>query len=174
MNTIWMFTISIMSSVIFMTTSHPMFMIMMIIMQTMMMGILSGMLMESFWMSYILMLIFLGGMMVLFVYITSIASNMMSSMNLNYPYLLLIMTILIISATSTDQLFMNNEILNNEVLITNNEILNKEMNNQMTNLFNLPNSILTMMIIIYLFITLTVVIKITNIKYGPVRKFLYE
>nr|YP_004934970.1 NADH dehydrogenase subunit 6 [Pielomastax zhengi]ADZ62112.1 NADH dehydrogenase subunit 6 [Pielomastax zhengi] len=172
---IWMLAMSMMSNIIFVTTSHPMFMIIMIITQTMAICTMSGMLMESFWMSYILLLIFLGGMMVLFVYITSIASNVNMSLDINRSYMTISMIVVIIMMMYfVDKTMLNQEIFNSETSVMGNEFFPKEMINQLMNMFNLPNSILTMLVIIYLFITLTAVIKITNIKYGPIRKITYE
>nr|QNV11699.1 NADH dehydrogenase subunit 6 [Rhamphomyia barbata] len=71
------------SSFIFMQMNHPLAMGLMLLMQTFLICLITGLMTKSFWFSYILFLIFLGGMLVLFIYVTSLASNEMFSMSMN-------------------------------------------------------------------------------------------
>uniref|UniRef100_UPI00315CF654 NADH dehydrogenase subunit 6 n=1 Tax=Phlaeoba angustidorsis TaxID=338029 RepID=UPI00315CF654 len=160
-----------MMNINFIKLNHPMSMMMFIITQTFLVGLMTGMLMESFWLSYILFLTFLGGMLVLFIYITSIASNemfnlKMITMILTFIIFSLIFNILIIN----EKMMFMDLIENTESMNINNSINYQEMSLSLEKLYNKPTNIITMMMMIYLFITLVVVVKITNINQGPIRK----
>nr|AYM85009.1 NADH dehydrogenase subunit 6 [Copiocera sp. OR333] len=155
----------------FMMLSHPMSMMMLIILQTFFTGFMIGTIMESFWLSYILFLTFLGGMLVLFIYITSIASNEMfqsESLIVFFNIMLwIIITILLIFFNTMlfMDLFMNTETVN-----INKYMLFQEMTLSLEKLYNNPTFIISMMMMIYLFLALLAVVKITNINQGPIRK----
>nr|YP_009316706.1 NADH dehydrogenase subunit 6 [Fruhstorferiola tonkinensis]AOW31956.1 NADH dehydrogenase subunit 6 [Fruhstorferiola tonkinensis] len=155
----------------FIKLSHPMSMMLFIILQTFLIGLMSGMMMESFWLSYILFLTFLGGMLVLFIYITSIASNEMFKpksiiMIFSFISLIIIMMVLIIM----DKTMFMDFLSNTETMNINNLINYQEMTFSLEKLYNNPTFIITMMMMIYLFLTLLAVVKITNINQGPIRK----
>nr|YP_010947394.1 NADH dehydrogenase subunit 6 [Prismosticta regalis]WGO62416.1 NADH dehydrogenase subunit 6 [Prismosticta regalis] len=153
--------------------NHPLSMGLMILMQTLLTCLLSGMMINTYWFSYILFLTFLGGLLVLFIYVSSVASNELFLMSLNMKMMIMmsIIMIMIIQMLNMNNLywmnFNNNLEMNNFTnlfLFFNNENkmdLNKLYNNQM--------SMMMLMLIIYLFITLIAVVKITNIFYGPLR-----
>nr|AYQ22821.1 NADH dehydrogenase subunit 6 [Coscineuta sp. OR249] len=155
----------------FIKLNHPMSMMIFIIMQTFVIGLITGTMMESFWLSYILFLTFLGGMLVLFIYITSIASNEMfhlKSMNLILFMMLwsmIMFFLLIFDYTTFIDFFKNTETIN-----MNNSINYQEMTLSLNKLYNNPTFIITMMMMVYLFLALLAVVKITNINEGPVRK----
>jgi NADH-ubiquinone oxidoreductase chain 6 len=46
-----------------------------LIVQTIIIAVFSGMLLPSFWYSYILVLVFLGGLLILFIYVSTMAAN---------------------------------------------------------------------------------------------------
>nr|YP_010710181.1 NADH dehydrogenase subunit 6 [Narosa fulgens]WCS41481.1 NADH dehydrogenase subunit 6 [Narosa fulgens] len=162
-----------MTSFIMYFISHPLSMGLFILMQTLMTCLLSGMLIETYWFSYILFLIFLGGLLVLFIYVSSIASNELFKISIKNKFFLLISSMFIIffvillkNNLSWMNFFMNSEIFNyfNHFIFINNE----NMIN-LSKLYNNHTFFLMMILIIYLFITLVAVIKITNIFYGPLR-----
>jgi len=109
--------------------------------------------------------------LVLFIYVTSLASNEKFNFSIKFFYLnVLIFTILFIIVRLIDNsLLMNyvNRFETNSLLIINNFlnenafILNK--------LYNFPINIITILLIIYLFLTLIAVVKITDIFEGPLR-----
>nr|AXY66786.1 NADH dehydrogenase subunit 6 [Lymantria monacha] len=156
--------------------NNPLSMGLMILFQTMLICLMSGMLIKTYWFSYILFLIFLGGLLVLFIYVSSIASNelFLTSYKMKTFFLMSLMLISIMMI-----MYMYNEIL----------VMNTLMNSDMINFYNLKTLIidnnfnkmnlnklynnqtymLMWMLVIYLFITLIAVVKITNIFYGPLR-----
>jgi len=130
------------------------------------------MLHESFWFSYILFLVFLGGILVLFIYVTSLASN--EIFNFSFNLILIIIFILLIIfffsllIDNIEITFLNNfDIFNFSKLI-----LNKENSISIHKLYNFPTNLITLILINYLFFTLIVVVKITNFYYGPLRNLI--
>uniref|UniRef100_UPI0030033A06 NADH dehydrogenase subunit 6 n=1 Tax=Parotis amboinalis TaxID=3112168 RepID=UPI0030033A06 len=156
--------------------SHPLSMGLMILIQTMLTCLISGIMMSTYWFSYILFLTFLGGLLVLFIYVSSIASNEMFSISFNMKMTLSmsIFLILIFSTFSMNNLnwlnFNNNMEMNN--LFNMFLFFNNENKINLSKLYNNQTFLIMMMMIIYLFITLIAMVKITNIFYGPLRSSL--
>nr|WAR69319.1 NADH dehydrogenase subunit 6 [Dodona eugenes] len=155
--------------------NHPLSMGMLILLQTLILCLLSGMLINTYWFSYILFLTFLGGLLVLFIYVSSIASNEIFNIFI-YNKIMILFTLIFIFIMSI--FFMNN--LNWMNINFNNEMnklfnmfmfFNVENNINLSKLYNEQTYFLMMMMIIYLFITLIAVVKITNIFFGPLRPF---
>nr|YP_010192711.1 NADH dehydrogenase subunit 6 [Dodona maculosa]QZP40865.1 NADH dehydrogenase subunit 6 [Dodona maculosa] len=155
--------------------NHPLSMGMLILLQTLILCLLSGMLINTYWFSYILFLTFLGGLLVLFIYVSSIASNEIFKIFIYNKIMILFM---LIFTFIMSMFFMNN--LNWMNINFNNEMnklfdmfmfFNVENNINLSKLYNEQTYFLMMMMIIYLFITLIAVVKITNIFFGPLRPF---
>nr|YP_010728434.1 NADH dehydrogenase subunit 6 [Endochironomus pekanus]WEF49662.1 NADH dehydrogenase subunit 6 [Endochironomus pekanus] len=170
----FIFFLLIISSVIFSMMNHPLSIGLMLMIQTLLIVIFSGMMAKSFWFSYSLFLIFLGGMLILFMYMTSIASNeefkfKINFKNLNFLSFYILMILIFFIFLNKNLLFFNKinsiEILNMETMkmffLENNYLLNK--------MYNFPMNLITILLINYLFLTLIAVVKITNIFEGPMR-----
>nr|AML26474.1 NADH dehydrogenase subunit 6 [Staphylinidae sp. BMNH 1274657] len=158
--------INLILSTIFIFLNHPMTMGFTLLVQTLMIALITGMLNMNFWFSYILFIIMVGGMLVLFIYMTSIASNEM----FNYSNkIIIILTMMMISIILISWI-MDFTILN--LNFKHIESLNMDVYNNMnlTKYFNYPSMIMIFFMIIYLFITLVAVVKITKIEYGPLRQ----
>nr|UBN08817.1 NADH dehydrogenase subunit 6 [Neogeoscapheus dahmsi] len=151
-------------SILFTQMNHPLAMGLVLFIQTIMISMITGISAQSFWFSYILFLIFIGGMLVLFIYITSLASNEMFIMSTKLLYLLVIITPMMMFL-----LKMNFPILMNQESLMFLSI-NNSTSLPLLKLYNYPNGILTIMMAIYLLITLIAVVKITNIFSGPLRQ----
>nr|YP_010716030.1 NADH dehydrogenase subunit 6 [Lophosia angusticauda]WDE75735.1 NADH dehydrogenase subunit 6 [Lophosia angusticauda] len=162
-------TFMIIMNFIFLFMKHPLAMGLTILLQTTLITMFSGMLTKTFWFSYILFLVFMGGMLVLFMYVTSLASNEMFSLSMKLTLmsilLLILMMILmminqpLIQKIQSMQSYLTTEI--NSYLMENSLLLNK--------LYNFPTNLLMIMLMIYLLITLIVVVKITKLLKGPLR-----
>nr|YP_010580850.1 NADH dehydrogenase subunit 6 [Bruchidius siliquastri]UZT27035.1 NADH dehydrogenase subunit 6 [Bruchidius siliquastri] len=154
-------------AIMFIFLSHPLTMGMILLIQTIMTALLTGLMNYNFWFSYILFLIMIGGMLILFIYMTSIASNEKFKFS---PTLSLIfttnMTMMLLLA-ATDHYFSS------IMTIFTMDLMKQDLNINnffsMSKYFNYPNNMIIYMMIIYLLITLIMVVKITNIKYGPMR-----
>nr|UJG45524.1 NADH dehydrogenase subunit 6 [Diplonevra concinna] len=149
---------------IFMQMIHPLSMGFILLLQTLLICMLIGMMSETYWFSYILFLVFLGGMLILFIYITSIASNETFSMSLKIIISSLIMFWIIMFLLY----FYSN--INNNFIFNNLMNFNIENSTNLIKLFNYPTNFITILLMNYLLITLIAVVKITNIFYGPIRQ----
>nr|YP_009316856.1 NADH dehydrogenase subunit 6 [Megaloprepus caerulatus]AOW43838.1 NADH dehydrogenase subunit 6 [Megaloprepus caerulatus] len=153
---------SLINSVFFFLMKHPMSMGMVLLVQTTSICVITSSMSMNSWFSYILFLVFLGGMLILFIYMTSVASNDMFMKNKNF-FMILNMIIIIISPLMVLDPFMMNNNSEESMEITK---LNNSMN---LNMFNYPNNILTIIMVLYLLLTLTVVVKVTEYNQGPLR-----
>nr|QVT11009.1 NADH dehydrogenase subunit 6 [Marumba sperchius] len=164
----------IMLSLMMYFLNHPLSMGFMILIQTMLTCMLSGMLIKTYWFSYILFLTFLGGLLVLFIYMSSIASNEMFSMSNNMKIIFLLMILLMLMIQFFFYKNLNWMNLNNNlemINFSNIMFFNNENNINLNKLYNSYSSKLMLLLIIYLFITLIAIVKITNIFYGPLRMY---
>nr|YP_010625996.1 NADH dehydrogenase subunit 6 [Negha inflata]WBK02742.1 NADH dehydrogenase subunit 6 [Negha inflata] len=153
--------ISLMITINIIKMKHPLIMGFLLIIQTLLISLISGMMNNLFWFSYILFIIMIGGMMILFIYMTSLASNEKFNFSSSFFFMNLgILFFLILFIMLTYSFSFNLFNMNNEMSIIFN--LNK--------LYNLNSKNITLISIIYLLITLIIVIKITNKNLGPLRQ----
>nr|YP_010305140.1 NADH dehydrogenase subunit 6 [Pyrrhia umbra]ULR87046.1 NADH dehydrogenase subunit 6 [Pyrrhia umbra] len=156
--------------------NNPLSMGLMILIQTLLTCLLSGMLIKTYWFSYILFLTFMGGLLVLFIYVASIASNEMFKpmLNLKKISLILMICLFLIQYIFNNNMYWMNLSMNSDMNIFSDLILflNNENKINLSKLYNNQTFLIMMMLVIYLFITLIAVVKITNIFYGPLRSSL--
>nr|YP_010259509.1 NADH dehydrogenase subunit 6 [Ahamus yushuensis]UIX24749.1 NADH dehydrogenase subunit 6 [Ahamus yushuensis] len=152
--------------------NHPLSMGLLLLLQTILISLISGSMISTFWFSYILFLTILGGLLVMFIYVASIASNEMFKFNSNLLlfYMMMIMLMFIIMLMFNNLYWLNLNI-NSELLNFWNKMIffNNENSINISKIYNNQSYFLTLMSIIYLLITLFAIIKITNINYGPLR-----
>nr|ASM82758.1 NADH dehydrogenase subunit 6 [Hestiasula sp. FS-2017] len=162
----FLMSISMTLSIIFLLLNHPLSMGLILLLQTILLSLISGFMSVSFWFSYVLLLIYLGGMLVLFMYVTSLASNEMFFYS-NKIFLMIIITPFIFLFI---YYFNFHYSLNSYENMENNLLLNTSTNNSFLKMYNQPINIITILIASYLFLTLIAVIKIINIYKGPLRQ----
>nr|WBK17687.1 NADH dehydrogenase subunit 6 [Dianemobius fascipes nigrofasciatus] len=156
--------IMIFTNFIFLTLTHPLSITITIIIQSLSICLFMTLYMYSSWFSYILFLSFLGGMLVIFIYMTTLASNEL--MNLPKIPLLIFMficSLFMIKYISFYPLFP---------LPKNSELM--ESYNNLTQMLMFPNITTCVMLIVYLLITMIAVIKISNMNQGTLRHSTYE
>nr|AML25958.1 NADH dehydrogenase subunit 6 [Staphylinidae sp. BMNH 1274222] len=160
-----MILLNLILSVMFMFLSHPMTMGLILLAQTISISVITGTLVNNFWFSYILFLIMVGGMLVLFIYMTSIASNEIFNFSSKLIiFLFILMSIMFTMMFMFDEYFiLMNHMFQEKIKLNN-------YNNNLTKYFNYPSMLIIFMMITYLFITLIAVVKITKIEYGPLRQ----
>nr|QJX65656.1 NADH dehydrogenase subunit 6 [Amorophaga japonica] len=172
-----MFKMIIMYFMLFMSIlmffmNHPIPMGLMILMQTLLLCMISGLSIYSYWFSYILFLIMLGGLMVLFIYVSTIASNETFKMNKMMYFYIIMINLLLISffLIFTNKMNWMN-ISNMEMMNFNYKflMLNNENKINLSKLYNKKTFMMMLMMIMYLLITLIAVVKIINIFHGPLR-----
>lgn len=124
-----------------------------LLIQTFLICLISGIILKSFWFSYIIFLIFLGGLLILFSYILSLASNEIFKFSrfIFFKRIFLWNTLLLLFLL-IDKIFfiLNKNTLNSSSIysienfyLENSLILNK--------LFNYPINLISLILIIYLF-----------------------
>nr|AEV56631.1 NADH dehydrogenase subunit 6 [Stenopirates sp. NKU01] len=146
-----------------MNLKHPMSMGLNLIIQTLNISMLMYMTSNLSWYSFMLFIMLLGGLMILFMYITSISSNEMFKFSFNMK-LIMIKFIL--------NLMMFNYMLNiNPINMLNMNFYMLKFNNTMLmmKLFNFNSLMLTIFLFMYLLMTMIFIIYITNIFEGPMR-----
>nr|WBK26866.1 NADH dehydrogenase subunit 6 [Bastilla crameri] len=160
-------------SIFMMFLNNPLSMGLMILFQTLLTCLLSGMLIKTYWFSYILFLTFLGGLLVLFIYVSSIASNELFKPSFNAKMLFFLFSLLLflIQIIFMNNLFWMNFSFNSDMnnFMSLSMFFNNENKINLTKIYNNQTFMIMLMLIIYLFITLIAVVKITNIFYGPLR-----
>nr|AVN68275.1 NADH dehydrogenase subunit 6 [Tryonicus parvus] len=157
---------SLLLSIMFTQMTNPLAMGLIVLIQTLMMCLMSGIISQSFWFSYILFLVFLGGMLVLFIYVISLASNEMFNLSMKMT-LTMVMIMLILNMMMNNPLKTNNmESLNHMMM----NMMEYEMTSSLMKLYNKPTNTITIMMALYLLLTLIAVVKITTISSGPLRK----
>nr|YP_009489605.1 NADH dehydrogenase subunit 6 [Ornithoptera richmondia]SPP23508.1 NADH dehydrogenase subunit 6 [Ornithoptera richmondia] len=157
--------------------NHPISMGLSILTQTLLTCLILGMINYTYWFSYILFLVFMGGLLVLFIYVSSIASNELFNFNILFKNSIILSLMLIFFFSFLYKLNLNwlNFYFNNEMNNFFNWFIffNNENKINISKLYNNQIFFLMIMMIIYLFIVLIAVVKITNIFYGPLRSFKY-
>nr|YP_010626525.1 NADH dehydrogenase subunit 6 [Hirtodrosophila subflavohalterata]WBK17661.1 NADH dehydrogenase subunit 6 [Hirtodrosophila subflavohalterata] len=165
------FSLIFITSIIFMNLIHPLAMGLTLLIQTALICFLTGLMTKTFWFSYILFLIFLGGMLVLFIYVTSLASNEMFNLSLKLTSIsILLFTTLFLLSMIIDKNYSSFMFINNEMeMISNLYSFLPENSLTLNKLYNFPTNFLTILLMNYLLITLIVVVKITKLFKGPLR-----
>nr|UAM92199.1 NADH dehydrogenase subunit 6 [Geosesarma penangense] len=152
-------------SILFTQLSHPLAMGLTLLIQTILISITVGISTYSFWFSYILFLVFLGGMLILFIYVASLASN--------EPFFFsnLLLFMLFITFTFTFLfMFMDPFLMLNPSSLQTSSIKMLMSTSYIINwIYNVPSMIFTIFIICYLLLMLIIVVKITNLFKGPLR-----
>nr|AWB99275.1 NADH dehydrogenase subunit 6 [Anopheles aff. konderi C PGF-2018] len=164
-------TLCLIMSFIFMQMKHPLSMGLMLLIQTFLTCLITSIYVKTFWFSYVLFLIFLGGMLILFIYVTSLSSNEMFSMSFSLTMIsLIIFSIFIILFFIMDKSLIEQFITNMEMekLSNMNNLINENILS-LNKMYNFPTNLITLLLINYLFLTLLVTVKITKKFYGPLR-----
>nr|YP_009185954.1 NADH dehydrogenase subunit 6 [Scaphidium quadrimaculatum]ALO70889.1 NADH deshydrogenase subunit 6 [Scaphidium quadrimaculatum] len=149
-------------SMLFLMLTHPLSMGLMLLLQTIMISLITSKFMLNFWFSYILFLVMVSGMLVLFIYMTSLASNekFKYSNKLMFLTFLTMMLFLLMNKFTINYLNLN--------LLTWNIDMNFFMS--LNKFINFPSNLIMILLMIYLLITLIAIVKITNISMGPLRQ----
>nr|WPQ70573.1 NADH dehydrogenase subunit 6 [Trichopoda pennipes] len=155
----------------FMNMKHPLAMGLMLLMQTTLICLSSGLMTKSFWFSYILFLVFIGGMLVLFIYVTSLASNEMFSFSMKLMLMSLIlfslMMIMLTFIMDKNYLMYYKNLEMKSISNFNSFILENSLS--LNKLYNYPTNMMTILLMNYLLISLIAVVKITKLFKGPLR-----
>nr|ALO77082.1 NADH deshydrogenase subunit 6 [Hybosorus sp. HYB02]ALO77327.1 NADH deshydrogenase subunit 6 [Hybosorus sp. HYB01] len=150
------------TSLVFLT--HPLSMGLILMIQTILTSVVLGFFNLNFWYSYILYLVMIGGMLVLFIYMTSVASNEKFKFSRKLVITLSLLLMIIFSLAFMDPFLFNMNNLQIETLST-----SLPFQLSLNKFVTYPLISIMAMLIIYLFITLVAVVKIVNLNSGPLR-----
>nr|YP_010953283.1 NADH dehydrogenase subunit 6 [Olinga feredayi]WMQ76538.1 NADH dehydrogenase subunit 6 [Olinga feredayi] len=155
--------------------NQPMMMTIMLIILALMISLMIGLMNSSFWFSYVMFLIFVGGLFILFIYVSSMASNKFYQLKMNnliiWMIILLITLIIMLILMKSYSLYliktMEVKSFWSNFFWFNNEM---ENNNKLSKIYNKHSSMISLMLMNYLLMALFVCVKITKISQGPLRK----
>nr|AGO28112.1 NADH dehydrogenase subunit 6 [Ectrychotes andreae] len=154
-------TMSMIMSMMFPMMKHPLSLGLILILQTLIISLISGMMINTFWFSYILTMTLLSGALVLFIYMASIASNEKFSSSIK---MLIYMMIMIMCMMPTMlYLTLKNNILKEKLMTKFNFM------SSLIKLFNIHNLTLTIFLVLYLLLTMIIISYIVDNKEGPLR-----
>ena len=147
-------------NLIFLFIFHPLAIIFVLILQTILISISIYTITQFPWFSYTLILVFLGGMLILFTYISNIASNEIFKPNLKILFPLVIAPIIAFFLPLPKQNIRNES-----------KIMKTEQFNNLTIFKPFSDAIIpiTLLIASYIILTLLTVVKIRKISQGPLR-----
>lgn len=135
--------------------------------QTISVSLITGIYFLNFWFSYILFIIIVGGILVLFLYITRVARNeKFKLLKLYYVPLWLFFTTLATNAFTDDFIII---IINNQIKFWKIELRTLNFH-FLSKYIYFPNRLFIALLIIYLFLTLILVVKLTDLYLGPLRQ----
>lgn len=163
------YPITLTIAILFTQISHPLAIGLRLLLQTILICCCTGLTNLSFWFSYILFLIFLGGILVLFIYITSLASNEIFKVSVTLIGIVLITVFIrVIIVINIDNIILPQ--INSFSVPLPSKITPYTIDSSLTAIVYSPTNFnLTIFIVFYLLLTLIVVVKITNIFFGPLR-----
>nr|YP_009711659.1 NADH dehydrogenase subunit 6 [Abrus expansivus]QGA47527.1 NADH dehydrogenase subunit 6 [Abrus expansivus] len=144
------------SSLIFMIKT-PMSLGILLLIQTSLSTILVAKIMDSSWMALIIFLMLIGGLMILFMYMSSISSNEKFS-----PKIMMAMLLLMV-LNPMEELYSESQI---------NDLMKFNMSMDtisLTKIYNKKTIMITIMMFMYMLLAMIVVTKIVKIYKGPLR-----
>nr|YP_009093687.1 NADH dehydrogenase subunit 6 [Mictyris longicarpus]CEG06224.1 NADH dehydrogenase subunit 6 [Mictyris longicarpus] len=164
--------LSLTFSILFTQLQHPLFMGLILLVQTVLISLTVGISTYSFWFSYILFLVFLGGMLILFIYMSSLASNEVFMQLYFFIWFLSLSLLLSILLVMFDPFFISSNFLASSISSFKASLISTP--HTISWIYNTPSMVFTTFIISYLLLALIVVVKITNLFKGPLRLTSYD
>nr|YP_009776007.1 NADH dehydrogenase subunit 6 [Mitjaevia protuberanta]YP_010117072.1 NADH dehydrogenase subunit 6 [Gunungidia aurantiifasciata]QJA16317.1 NADH dehydrogenase subunit 6 [Mitjaevia protuberanta]QPM99286.1 NADH dehydrogenase subunit 6 [Gunungidia aurantiifasciata] len=139
---------------------NPMSMGFLLLFQTLMMILLMNKMLISSWFAMITFLMMIGGLVIIFTYMSSIASNEKFKIKIN------LMIVLLISLMIVDEMILENQIKEKQEI---NFSTNIDLS--LIKIYNSKSMFMTIMLVLYLLITMISVSKLVKHHEGPLRSF---
>nr|UYB78441.1 NADH dehydrogenase subunit 6 [Alectorobius microlophi] len=136
----------VLTTLCFISSSHPMMMIMIMILSTLILNFYMYLYMKYSWFILMITLLILGGLLVIFLYITSLTPN--KKFNFNKTFIIMIPLILVLKFE---------------------QIMNPSISHQILYLFTPLSLILLMLTIMYLMLTLISIMRIIKSSMAPMK-----
>nr|YP_009726427.1 NADH dehydrogenase subunit 6 [Batracomorphus lateprocessus]QHW07518.1 NADH dehydrogenase subunit 6 [Batracomorphus lateprocessus] len=149
----------IMNSSMLIKLNNPLSISVALIMKTLMISILMNLMSQNSWLSMMFFLMMVGGLLIMFSYMTSIVSNEKFKFNIN---LTIILMMLLIPMESNLFLILTNE---NQEMLTSNSM----MELMLMKMYNKKSLFMLIFMVIYLLITMIMVSKLIMKNLGPLR-----
>nr|YP_010872924.1 NADH dehydrogenase subunit 6 [Pheidole fervida]WGV34118.1 NADH dehydrogenase subunit 6 [Pheidole fervida] len=165
------FLLIIILLIIFMMTInylHPIFMLLLIMLYSSIICLIMSIWSHNFMYSIMLFLIMISGMLIMFLYFSSLISNDQTKFIINFPLMLSFFFNIIILLFMTKYFIIYPMYNFNEMYMS--TILNDNLFNNIIHIFSYPYSNITMICILYLLLTLFTIIKICSTKSSTLRK----
>nr|AXS66228.1 NADH dehydrogenase subunit 6 [Tenebrionoidea sp. 4 KM-2017] len=156
--------ISLSLSIITTFMLHPLSLGMILLIQTIIVSQITGMMSTNFWYSYILILVMVGGMLILFMYMTNTASNE------KFKFSNTIMTFVALSMAAAILIYIFYTPMNNINNNSSNLMINQGISQQMSKFLYFPMSWVLVFTMIYLFITLILAVKLCKSNQSTMRQ----
>nr|QXG82708.1 NADH dehydrogenase subunit 6 [Kyklioacalles sp. BMNH 1043787] len=163
----YLFILNLFLSLVFIYLNHPLSLGCILFMQTYLISMMSGSFYYNFWFCYILFLIMIGGMLVMFIYMTSIASNEKFLM----PGKFLAISTFIFANILLSMLMKDNfysYIINSS--INSFPFFSNLSNLSLNKFYNHPNLSIMIFLMIYLLLALVAIEKIIDKNLGSLRQ----
>ena len=155
--------IIILLSLNFIFIKHPLSIGFILLLQTILSSILCRFNMSSYIFSYILFLIFIGGILILFIYISRIASNEKFFFSIK----LILINILLIFIIYKYFIIIN---LTKNIISSIINLINDQDILFISKIFSFPSGKIILIIVIYLLFTLIAIVNIVKLKIAPLRR----
>nr|AND96639.1 NADH deshydrogenase subunit 6 [Drepanocerus kirbyi] len=156
-----MMMIMMFMSILIIWLKHPLSMGLILLIHTINMAMFMGYYHLNYWFSYILFLILIGSMLILFIYMTSVASNEKFNLSMKLFMFCSLNFLLYMIITLFHSPFYTK--LNNKIEFS------SKMNFSLIKYINFPNQLMYYLLIIYLLVCLIAIVQITNFKLGSLR-----
>nr|AYQ18955.1 NADH dehydrogenase subunit 6 [Leiochrinini sp. 2 ACP-2013] len=153
-------SMSIMNSLMNISMKHPMSLGSTLLIQTALLTMMAGFLYMNLWYSYIMFLIMIGGLLVLFMYMTSIASNEKFLMPTKFM-IIIPATIILYMTTKTFNPTYNSMSMKFNMTVLTQESFSKFLSSKW---------MITLIMMIYLIIAMIATVKISYFKSGSIRQ----
>nr|YP_007317375.1 NADH dehydrogenase subunit 6 [Neopetrolisthes maculatus]AGA56152.1 NADH dehydrogenase subunit 6 [Neopetrolisthes maculatus] len=156
-------------SLFFTQMKHPLAMGLILLTQTSLIAISAGLLSHSFWISYIMFLIFLGALLVLFIYVASLAANEQFNFNIKLALMFITLSLVLSSIFMFLDPIFSAQALKFEKSSHSLTFMENSLSSITSSLYEIPSAQFTLFIISYLLLALIVIVKIMNMKSKPLR-----
>nr|YP_010327177.1 NADH dehydrogenase subunit 6 [Dryocoetes hectographus]UJG10838.1 NADH dehydrogenase subunit 6 [Dryocoetes hectographus] len=157
-------------SLLFMMMNHPLSLGYILLLLTINTSLTAGLMYLNFWFGYIIFLIMVGGMLVMFIYMTSVASNEKFKFPKFKTLILFFFMIFIMMLFFFTKDTFFSMLANSSKIMINQEILSPQNKIFLTKIFNEPLKQIPVALMSYLLVTLIVTVKMTDFIKGPLRQ----
>nr|WGT74402.1 NADH dehydrogenase subunit 6 [Paduniella sp. LP-2022] len=161
-----LYSMFILMNVLFLMLSNPMSINIIILTQTLICCLIMNIMMNNSWYSFIMLIMFLSGMMILFMYMCSISSNLKFKLNKQLIIMIFLMMYMLLMMTINKNL----SILDKMSLNMDNYLMMNKSSLLLMKMYNNKSMYLTTLMIIMLFMMLIFVSYMISDMNMPMRK----